>query len=123
MALNNRQLSITSVIALPCNAPDATNLIANIETLHSYVSLARVLITTLTPPLVYRYRIDALDGRIWRQDIFFTSDDDGDPRMTFTVADGWKLSEFAAQRELRSHIVRILRKYQVSTIDYSLPSP
>lgn len=51
------------------------------------------------------YEIKLHDGRKWNQTITFLSEEDDDPAMTFNVPDGWKLSEFVLQRDIRDWLV------------------
>jgi len=60
-------------------------------------------------PRVFLYRIEAADGRIWKQHITF--DNAGDPQMTFEVANPWRLSEFSNQRNVRNALVSIAAAY------------
>ncbi len=60
-------------------------------------------------PKVFLYKIEAVDGRIWKQVITF--DSAADPHMTFDVADPWKLSEFSGQRTLRTKLVAMVSAY------------
>lgn len=64
-------------------------------------------------PLVYDYRIWLTGGRIWKQTLSFVGATDSNPTMTFDVAPGWKLSEFAAHRELRDAMVRMRNRYDL----------
>ena len=60
-------------------------------------------------PKVFLYKIEAVDGRIWKQVITF--DQAPNPFMTFDVADPWRLSEFSGQRTLRNALVGIVPRY------------
>lgn len=50
----------------------------------------------------YNYRVWLTDGRLWQQTVTFAGDPDPDPGMTFNVPVPWKLTEFAALRDLRN---------------------
>lgn len=65
---------------------------------------------------VFNYRIDLMDTRSWIQIVDFTSDVN-DPIMTFNVPNGWRLSEFANQREIRDILVLMHQKYTLSNCE------
>jgi len=83
------------------------------ETFNSVVPCIKILLNrTSTPeqtPAVFLYKIEASDGRIWRQHITF--DNPSNPKMTFEVVDPWRLSEFSNQRNVRNAFVNLVAAY------------
>ena len=58
-------------------------------------------------PALYLYKLEAIDGREWTQNILF--DRAGDPGMTFNVPGYWRESaEFAEFRSLRATLVKLV---------------
>ena len=58
-------------------------------------------------PALHLYRIEAVDGRKWKQTLRFLSAADTDPAMSFNVTDEWRLSEFKFHREIRDTVVML----------------
>jgi hypothetical protein len=95
---------------------------AAVEAMHRRVPLVSVLWRHIPaqPPNVYRYRIVAVDGRVWLQDpVTFATPPTADPTMDFT-ATGWKLSEFALQREIRNFLVNLVVDVGLQEFEYIL---
>lgn len=72
------------------------------------LSLFRVWLTS-PDTHTFTYRFTATDGRLWQQTLRF--DTDADPKMTFSVPDGWRASEFSIHREIRDIVVRLISKH------------
>jgi len=53
------------------------------------------------------YTFETNDGRIWNQSIEFAQYPDTDPKLTFNVTSGFKLSEFAPHRDIRYLIIQM----------------
>jgi len=68
----------------------------------------------------FSYEFVALDGRIFRQGIFFNGDEE--PSLTFYVPDRWKLSEFILHRPIRDTVVALIKSAGLMrvTVDFSL---
>ena len=60
-------------------------------------------------PKVFLYKIEAIDGRVWKQTITF--DHMTNPLMTFDLSDPWRLSEFSQQRGVRDAFVAFVGAY------------
>jgi len=93
------------------------------ETLDTAVPMAKLTLNKLTPlgvePKVFLYKLEAADARLWKQNITF--DIGTNPLMTFDVVDFWRLSEFSAQRTLRTALISLVAKYpdlEKVTYDY-----
>lgn len=80
------------------------------------------LATNPPEPETYLYRIELVDGRLWRQRIDFSTTPD-DPLMTFNVSDEWKVSEFALNRPTRDELVRLYTAVGLRALDITLESP
>lgn len=79
---------------------------------HTLLSLACDKITVdkqaqVGDEIEYRYVIDLLDGRKWKQRIFVVPGNTNPP-MTFDVSDKWTLNEFGVQRDFRTAVIDIL---------------
>jgi hypothetical protein len=83
------------------------------ELLYAAVALEKITFTRTSgvgvTPKVFEYKINTVDGRIWKQTITF--DNVRDPKMTFNMSDLWRLSEFAQQRNLRDVFVALVGSY------------
>lgn len=94
-------------------ATDAAGLLGVMEAFRVVVPTAKLSFVRLSDagvePKVFRYKIEADNGRIWKQTITF--DNLQDPQMTFEVADQWRLSEFSNQRNVRNVLVGYVAKY------------
>lgn len=60
-------------------------------------------------PKVFEYKINAADGRVWKQVLTF--DNMNDPSMAYEGNDSWRLSEFSTQRGLRDAFVAFVGAY------------
>lgn len=77
-----------------------------VNVMHGTTPLEKLEFFAIGPgePEVYRYKITAVDARVWSQKIDFLVSA-LDPLMTFNVSDKWKISEFALQRPVRDALV------------------
>lgn len=69
-----------------------------------------------TNDLNFEYYFKSVDNREWFQNIRFVSLS-GEPFMTFSVPNEWKLSEFQAHRELRDDCIFLTQNLDVEKID------
>jgi hypothetical protein len=60
----------------------------------------------------FLYRIQAVDGRLWRQNITVLPADES---HTFTPPDEWLLSEFILQRPIRDGLVLLVRQFGITS--------
>lgn len=80
------------------------------------------LATSSPEPETYLYRIELVDGRLWRQRIDFASSPN-DPEMTFNVSDEWKVSEFALNRPIREELVRLYTVVGLRAMEITVDNP
>ena len=113
----------TLPVTLSLSSSDTAKVASLAETFGSVLALAKVTFTRQSDPgigpKVFLYKIEAADGRIWKQTI--TLDNPANPLMTFNVADPWRLTEFSAQRTLRSALLAVVGSYvdlEKLTYDY-----
>src|SRR3990167_6986550 len=66
------------------------------------------------PPDTYRYRFEAVGGRVWQQLLHVPVT--GDPTMTFSVTDYWSLSEFASHRDVRDAVVALIQSERLVAV-------
>ena len=94
-------------------------LLTTLAHISSIVQVKRFRFTP-DPPVAerYRYLLELDDGRTWEQALTF--DVATDPKMTFDVSDGWRLSEFSTQRPLRDLVVEARSKHAVTKIDVKI---
>jgi len=99
--------------SLSLAATDADRVGGLMEMFNSVVATAKISFARTTAvdvePKVFLYRIEAVDGRVWRQHITF--DSIPNPLMTFEVADAWRLTEFSNQRNVRNALVALVAAY------------
>lgn len=89
---------------------DIMNVINGAELFNKTVPTAKITFTLQSVPgampRVYQYKIEAIDGRLWRQTLSF--DSPNDPLFTdFNIPDEWRFSEFSQQRDVRAALIRV----------------
>lgn len=108
-------LTVTSVVQLPSNDGDLRNLLDALFALHSAAPLTKFDVDRDPLDLaLYDYRFEAADGRKWKQTLRIPAGSEA--VMTFDVADGWKESEFALHRPVRSASISLARNFQVQEV-------
>ena len=120
----NKSLVITSDLEITLSDDDFSffqPLLIQADIMYSKVPLSRIRFERDPVPaspytVSYLYRINSADGRVWKQQIAFTSLA-ASPEMDFTVNDFWKLSEFEPQRIIRDHFVMLAKTKQVVNVD------
>lgn len=106
-------LEINSDNMIDASDPDVQNLLRLLELFNKKVSLSSFIVDKESDHHTYEY--EAKDGRIWKQKIYFNSEE---PEMTFDVSDSWKLSEFQLHRPIRDQIiVKIIPKFTINNIE------
>jgi hypothetical protein len=103
----------TLPISLDLTSADWARLASQAESFNSSCQSTKLTFTRISGvgviPKVFEYKINVLDGRIWKQTITF--DDLRNPAMTFNVNDLWRLTEFSQQRTLRDILVALVGSY------------
>jgi hypothetical protein len=107
-----RELKVWPV-GLNFTATDSDRLMGVLEMFNSVVPCTLLTFKQVSDPgiepKVFMYKIEAIDGRVWKQHITF--DNLGDPFMTFEVIDPWRLSQFSNQRNVRNTLVALVSAY------------
>lgn len=105
-------LKVDSDVRLPSNDGDLRNLVDALFALHAAAPLTKFDVDRDAVDLeLYDYRFEAMDGRKWKQTIRVPSGSEA--VMTFDVSDGWKESEFALHRPVRSACISLARNFGV----------
>lgn len=68
-------------------------------------------------PSIYDYSFKAKDGRNWTQTIDFSTPNENDPKMTFTLEDPWTQSEFSFHTPFRESVIALRNQYKVDKIE------
>jgi hypothetical protein len=93
---------------VPANDPHLLSVLSSANAMHASVPLKQVKLA-FDSGVQHTYRIEALDGRIWKQKLFFNVG--AEVTMTFDVTHQWKMSEFVLQRDVRDHLIDLVRGY------------
>lgn len=110
-----KTLEIISVTVLTIGEPDIISLNEYLDKMNTLVPLTKFEVKQDTVDTTkYKYRFDADDLRVWKQEIFT---DPVEFDMTFNVTDKWKLSQFAAQRPIRDIVIRLIKNFGISKIE------
>ena len=114
---NGFDFEITTPDALSPSAPpfgDVLKLVRQLGDLYAAVSLSEFKVDQdATDPTKFSYRMTAVDGRVWKQDLLVGVPDTA---MTFDVPDSWTLSEFVPNRVVRDTVDVLLRQAGVTKI-------
>lgn len=99
----SKTLTIISDVDLPVSGGFVQNVLKALEVFCGKYPCTRFqIIQDATNPDLYSYRVDAKDGRIWTQSVKFI---DGEPCVTYSVKDYWKLDEAMACRPIREELL------------------
>lgn len=103
----------TLPVTVVLSGTDVTKLSGVAEMLQVVVPINKITLLKQSAvgvePKVFLYKIEAADGRLWKQ--VMTFDNPGNPLMTFDVIDAWRLSEFSQQRNVRNAMVAFVAAY------------
>ena len=107
-----RVLNLTPT-ALVIKAGDITRIVSYLEILNGVLpcinaSLTRTSVVGVSPA-VYLYKINLVDGRLWKQTMTFTNMTN--PDMTFQIADTWKSTEYSIQSTVRDSLIELVAHY------------
>ena len=111
----NKTLVITAGVQLDSAHPDCIQLLQAINDLDTVVSLTRFRVRQLGGPNEYRYTWDTSDGRMWKQDIRCTPNQEAEQKIN--CPDWFKLTEFETHREPRRIAIGLIQDHGVTEID------
>lgn len=95
----------------PFNNGNAVGLLADLAEVERAIDFIEVEFKK-KPDTTFMYKITHADARIWDQDI--TIPPGGDASMKFNVNTWWTETEFAAQRNLRSHLIHLAQDHELT---------
>lgn len=105
----SKTVTIEATNGLIASSPDVKTILVSLAALNSsVVSGMDRFVCEPDSPHVWRYRIRAKDGRLFRQMLYTDTPNAG---MTFAVSDIWKVSEFEPHRTLRDGCLALIANH------------
>ena len=110
-------LTITSAIPIYYESQHVAQIAQRVLTYHYFMPLTRVRFWEIDPNH-YRYKVWFVDGREWKQDLYFTGPNDTDLTIDFNLGPNmFKSTEVLYNLEIRSELYNCRRVHGTTDWD------
>jgi hypothetical protein len=111
-------LNITSVIVMGYDDEHVQSITRKIASFHAQIPISRYHFWEIAPN-EYRLKVDLMDGRVWRQEVFFAGPTDTDPFVQHTTNDKWKFFEIIRHNDIRQELVNCRAAHGTTNWDWT----
>lgn len=102
-----RTVEVNSVSTdISTDNPRITQVLDACNIFHTWIAVDKITFE-LESGIKFKYQVNLLDGRKWKQDIFIPVGQE--EYMTFNVSDQWKFTESSKQSLLREALITLIK--------------
>jgi hypothetical protein len=110
-------LDITSTDVMGYDDRHVQFISSHLLTFHNRTPLTRVHFWEILPN-EFRYKVDLVDGRVWKQELYFTGSNDIDPLIQHTSNDSFKYSEIIEHNDHRQNLINCRADHGMTDWDW-----
>lgn len=110
------EIVITSDIKLRVDDPIIKELLGLLKTLTVNIDSGLKELSASRTNGTTNYSFETNDGRLWNQTISFDQFPDPNPKQTFNITDGFRLTEFEPHEAVRDLIIRLYNEINLKSI-------